>query len=194
MCNEFTSREPRASWGDMFSRVQMTLDFAPGHSSNLEPRDSIRISQTAAVIQRSETGGEILMLPWGWKGGHGKRVFNFRSDGRSFATSRRVLIPADGFYEFTTPLDATQKRKDKWMFTLAGERWFWIAGIIKDDAFAMLTTEPGADMKPYHSRQVAVLRPGQALEWLDLTRHQAELLAPTPAGGLTVAKVAPVKP
>ena len=39
------------------------------------------------------------MLPWAWKGAHGKPVFNFRSDGRSFAKSRRVLIPADGFDE-----------------------------------------------------------------------------------------------
>jgi putative SOS response-associated peptidase YedK len=189
MCNEFSSREPRDAWGEVFSKVQLDLDFADGVSSNLEPRASIRISETAAVVQRSERGGEILMLPWAWKGPHGKPVFNFRSDGRSFAKSRRVLIPADGFYEFTAPADPIQKRKDKWRFEMAGERWFWIAGIVRDDAFAMLTTEPGEDMKPYHSRQVVVLRPDQALEWLDLLRPEAELLAPSPPGALTVEKV-----
>src|SRR5690606_39694223 len=111
-----------------------------------------------------------------------KPVFNFRSDGRSFAGSRRVLIPADGFYEFTTPTDPKQKRKDRWLFTLAGETWFWIAGIVRDGAFTMLTTEPGPDVKPYHDRQVVVIPPREALAWLDLTRPEKELLRPLPAG------------
>lgn len=189
MCNEFSNREPRDAWGEVFSKVQLSLEFADGESSNLEPRSSIRISERAPVVERGSDGGLIRMLPWAWKGPHGKPVFNFRSDGRSFAASRRVLIPADGFYEFTAPQDPAQKRKDKWLFTIRGERWFWIAGIVKNGAFAMLTTEPGPDMAPYHARQVVVLRPDQALDWLDLRRPETELLGPSPAGSLSVARV-----
>jgi len=190
MCNEFRSREPAGSWGEEFSQLRLELSWEDGQVSNLEPRDSIRISDRAPVIRRTEGGGEIMMRPWAWKGPHGKPVFNFRSDGRSFAGSERVLIPADGFYEFTAPADPAQKRKDKWLFTMTGHRWFWIAGIVKQGAFTMLTTEPGPDMQPYHSRQVCVLAPDQALQWLDLTVPEGELLAPSPAGSLTVAKAA----
>lgn len=94
-------------------------------------------------------------------------MFNFRSDGRSFANSLRCLIPADGFFEFTAP-EAGQKRKTKWRFTLAGQPFFWIAGLVKAGAFAMLTTEPGPDIAPYHDRQIVVLRPEEGAAWLHL--------------------------
>jgi putative SOS response-associated peptidase YedK len=100
-----------------------------------------------------------------------------------------VLIPADGFYEFTAPKDSKRKRKDKHLFTLAGEPWFWIAGIVREGAFAMLTTEPGEDIRPYHDRQIVVLRRDEALDWLDLARPEAELLRPSPPGTLKVESV-----
>ena len=120
----------------------------------------------------------------------GRPVFNFRSDGRSFADSLRCVIPADGFYEFTDA-EPGQKRKTKWLFTMRENPSFWIAGIIKQGAFAMLTTEPGPDIAPYHDRQIVLLEKGRAMEWLDLTRTETALLAPVPAGVLAVAKVYP---
>src|SRR3546814_15903973 len=98
------------------------------------------------------------MTQWAWIDHRGKPVFNFRSENRSFASSDRRLIPSDGFYEFTVPANPKQRLKDKWLFTLVGEPWFWIAGIVKDGCFTMLTTAPGADVKPYHDRKVGVLR------------------------------------
>jgi putative SOS response-associated peptidase YedK len=117
-------------------------------------------------------------------------VFNFRSDDRSFANSQRCVIPADGFYEFTDALPG-QKRKTKWLFTLVDAPAFWIAGIIRDDAFAMLTTTPGPDIAPYHDRQVVLLEPSRAMEWLDLTTPEASLLRALPAGRLAVQQVFP---
>lgn len=55
----------------------------------------------------------------------------------------------------------------------------------------MLTTEPGPDIAPYHSRQVVVLRPGDWAAWLSLTKPEAELLQPLPAGSLGVETVRP---
>ena len=66
---------------------------------------------------------------------------------------------------------------------------FWVAGIIKQDAFAMLTTEPGPDIAPYHDRQIVLLRKGAAMDWLDLTKPEAETLAPLPADSLDVEQV-----
>ena len=54
------------------------------------------------------------------------------------------------------------------------------------EAFTILTTEPGPDVAPIHNRQVVVLERADWLAWLDLTRPEAELLRPLPAGSLVV--------
>ncbi|PZT98651.1 MAG: hypothetical protein DI624_07235 [Brevundimonas sp.] len=102
----------------------------------------------------------------------------------------RCLIPADGFYEFTDA-EPGQKRKTKWRFTMTGKDWFWIAGIVKDGAWAMLTTEPGSDIAPYHDRQIVVLDQARGVGWLDLRRPQRELLVSSPAGRFNVEKAFP---
>ncbi len=85
-----------------------------------------------------------------------------RSDGREFSRDR-CLVMVDGFYEFTTPSDPKQKRKDCWLFQPT-EGDIAIAGIIRNkpdvgEAFTMLTVPPGPDIAPYHNRGVALLEP-----------------------------------
>jgi len=188
MCNAYKLQVPVSALFDDFSQIIPTL-WADGQASNLQPRDDIRITDLAPVVRRVGDQARMSLTPWSWKGPHGKPVFNFVSEGRDFRRSDRVLIPADGFYEFTTSADPKQKLKDKWCFALAGEPWFWIAGVVRDGGFAMLTTRPGPDVAPYHDRQVVVLPRAEGLAWLDLTRPQAELFTPSPAGGLTVRPV-----
>ena len=60
-------------------------------------------------------------------------------------------------------------------------------------AFTMLTTDPGPDVAPYHNRQVVVLRPENWSAWIDLSRPEAELLQPLPAGSLSVETVRAAK-
>jgi len=105
-----------------------------------------------------------------------------------FSNSERGLIPTDGFYEFTTPEDPRQKRKNKWLFTLKGEPWFWIAGIVKEGAFTMLTTAPGPDVAPYHDRQVVVVPLRHTADWL--VNASPDVLQPLPGGSLIVEKAA----
>jgi putative SOS response-associated peptidase YedK len=65
-------------------------------------------------------------------------VSTFRSEEGSFGGSVRCLIPADGFFEFTGA-ETGQKRQDERVLLPPGAPLFWIAGLIRDDAFAMLT-------------------------------------------------------
>lgn len=55
----------------------------------------------------------------------------------------------------------------------------------------MLTTDPGPDIAPYHNRQVVVLQPSDWAAWINLTKPEAELLRPLPAGALQVETVRP---
>ena len=57
------------------------------------------------------------------------------------------------------------------------------------ETFTLLTTEPAPDVAPIHNRQMVVLERVDWLAWLDLTRPEAELLRPLPAGSLAVEQV-----
>jgi putative SOS response-associated peptidase YedK len=186
MCNDYRVKIPPAGFVDGFTQLKMPFKWATGGPPNLEPREDVRITETAPVVRWTGEAAELSMMTWAWKD-NGRPVFNFRADGRDFSRTDRVLIPTDGFYEFTTPADPAKKRKDKWLFTLKGEPWFWIAGIVRNGAFTMLTVPPGEDVAPYHDRQVAVVPLARTKDWL--LGASREVLQPLPPGSLTVEKV-----
>jgi len=189
MCNSYRLHVPVNVIGDVFRQVDRPLRFPDGQP-NLSATDDIRIGDRAPIIMLDGDAPQLRMTPWSWMGSGGRPVFNFRSDGRRFDDSTRCLIPADGFYEFTAAQPG-QKRKTKWLFTMTGEPWFWIAGIVRDGAFAMLTTEPGPDIAPYHDRQVVLLEPGKGIAWLELSRSESEMLKAATGGALSVVQVWP---
>ena len=107
---------------------------------------------------------------------------------------RRCLVPADGFYEFTTPADPKKKRKDKWLFRKNGEPIFAIAGIWREtadvgEAYTMLTMEPGPDIAPYHDRQIVILQREAWADWLDSSVSAQSLIRPLPERSLSVQQV-----
>lgn len=190
MCNDFRNTIPTRAIDEAFAQLKIPLTFPEG-IPNLEPREDVRITERAPIVRRNDAGdAELLQLRWSWPAPNGKPVYNFRSEGRRFGAGR-CLIPADGFYEFTGPEPPAPKRakKTKWLFTLAGEPWFCIAGLWRPsplgDAFTMLTTEPGPDVAPYHGRQIVVLNPANWAAWLD-GAPETDLLRPLPAGSLKV--------
>lgn len=150
-----------------------------------------------AVIARLE-GRHLIgqMMSWGWKDGR-QIIFNMKAENCDFSPMMRVLILATGFYEYTEPAEPRIGRRDRHLFTMRGEEWFWIAGIAEHGRFAMLTTCPGPDIKPYHRRQLCVLPPSLGWDWLTLAVPQEDLLKSVPAGTLmvqTLHEAAPVDP
>jgi putative SOS response-associated peptidase YedK len=197
MCNEYQRYVPLGIIAEQFSQIRIPLRFPEG-LPNLAPT-SIRIGELGTIVRPStaEPGAaELVQRPWSWRGPTGKPVFNFRSEGREF-TRGRCLIVADGFFEFTDDPDAPagkRARKKKRLFTKNDEPWFCIAGLWRTDekageAYTMLTTSPGADVAPYHDRQVAVLHREQWPVWLDEAQNVKGLIGPLPAGTLSSAAV-----
>ncbi|MEO6378835.1 MAG: SOS response-associated peptidase family protein, partial [Caulobacteraceae bacterium] len=186
MCNQHKMRASVFEIADLFgSRLATPLGFPEG-APNLEPRDEIKITDMGAIVRPgSETGPEtgpgleLVQRRWSWPGPTGAPVFNFRAEGRRFPLAARCAIPTNGFYEFTANADAKIKRKDRWLFTMPGEPLFFIAGILRADAWSMLTVDPGPDIAPFHNRQVVVLRPEDAGAWLR-GGPEAALLRPSP--------------
>jgi hypothetical protein len=131
-----------------------------------------------ASLRRDRLTADTMTPAYKTRGG--RPVFNFVSEGRAFADS--ALILATGFYQYIAPRDAKVTLKDQHFFELTANKWLWIAGIVKQNCFTMLTTAPGPDMTPYHERQICVLRPQDGMAWLTLSRPERELLCSPPQG------------
>ena len=192
MCNLYTQTKSVDEVARVFRELQLPIGFPEG-APNLQSKD-IAITDPGPIVRATSDGGfELVVRRWSWPGPSGKPVYNFRSEGREFSSGRCLMV-ADGFYEFTTPTDPRQKRKDRWLFTSVAEPMIGIAGLVRDapgtgEAFTMLTTEPGPDVAPYHGRQIAVLPMADWRAWLDYSQPANALLRPLPAGSLEVSQV-----
>ncbi len=193
MCNEVARRIALHQIREDFSQLKIRLVFPEG-LPNFAPTDSVRITDRTPVVRWTGEEAALVMRRWSWPGPGGRPVYNYRSDGRRIDAGR-CLVPVDAFYDFTTPSDPKAKRKDKWAFSHANDSWFCLAGVVRADpavgeAFSLLTTEPGADVAPYHSRQVVVVERRDWQGWLDGSLASVTVAAPLPPGTLKVASLA----
>jgi putative SOS response-associated peptidase YedK len=182
MCNDYEQHILWAEYCEMMQKLKLGI---PTQQTEIDlPRsDDIKINDLGPVIRIAGNGVELVPMNFSFppSGPRDGPVFNFRSEGRSFAKSNRCLIPASAFFEFT----GNKYPKAKHRFTLEDGPFLAIAGIWREGkdgkppAFTMLTTEPGPDVQPYHDRQIVVLWPADWVSWLDLTKPEGELLRPT---------------
>lgn len=157
----------------------MSTTIDPGYRT--APAQSA--GEPGAVIRHSGDETELVNLTWGLRPREeGGRAFTvIRSEGRHFPANR-CLLPASEFH--------FRRNGSRYRFTLSNGDWFYFAGIWRPaerdwpEAYAVLTTEANADVAPYNDRQMAVLRRGDHLKWLN-ERDEA-LLRPLPAGSFSV--------
>ena len=191
MCNDYEQHVSYAAYSAALRALELSSPSAES-ADDLKQADDIRIGDFGPVIRAAGNGVEIVAMKFGFPPPRPKAgpVFNFKSDNRHFADSRRCLILLSGFFEFT----GSKYPKAKHRFSLRGSPLMAIAGLWSEAedgglSFTMLTTAPGPDIAPYHDRQVCVLRPADWAAWLFLTRPEAELLKPLPAGSLDVVTI-----
>jgi putative SOS response-associated peptidase YedK len=192
MCNDYEQHVSWAAYRKAMQQLELGLP-AEARALDLPQSDDIRVNDTGPVMRVSGNVVELVPMTFGLppKGPRGGPVFNFKSEGRHFDQSKRCLIPATAFFEFT----GKRYPKAKHRFALKGAPFMAIAGLWRETggdgppAFAMLTTAPGPDVAPYHDRQVAVLRPEDWAAWLYPAKPESELLRPLPVGSLEVQTV-----
>ena len=193
MCNLYRMEKAPDAIAGLARELGRQLRFPEG-VPNFQPRD-VRITERAAILRAAgDEDIDLVERRWSWPGPRGAPVFNFRGEGRRFDPADRCVILTDGFYEFTAPEDPKAKKKRRWLFTWPEHDWFGIAGICRTDptvgeAFTMLTCEPGADVAPYHNRQVVLLSPRDCMAWLDPGSSAQDFVKPLPAGSLNVVQV-----
>lgn len=193
MCNDYRLTVDLDTVAKDFAGAEIRLAYPEG-IPNAERREDIRMTETAPIVKAGAEIGmaSLVMRRWSWPGPKGKPVFNFKSEGRRF-DDNRVLIPTDGFYEFTDQVPKA-KLKHKWLFEMVDNPIFMIAGITRTvpehgECFSMLTVDPGPDIAPYHPRQIVVLGRDDWTRWLDPKVPPADVLRPAPAGTMTVTQV-----
>lgn len=86
--------------------------------------------------------------------------------------SKRCLIPASAFYEWT--LNRADGKKDPWHIHLPGDQPFSFAGLwayndkLGVTSCTIVTMPAGDTMKTLHDRQPVILDPAAYREWLDV--------------------------
>ncbi|MGH9090026.1 MAG: SOS response-associated peptidase [Acidimicrobiales bacterium] len=203
MCGRFalySEPDRLVAWLDAELAPDLTDRFHP--SWNVAP-----LSQVLGAREHDEQR-QLELFSWGLVPGWAKdaaaagRTFNARAETvatkptfRAAFRRRRLLVPADGFYEWTAKGGPRQKvphyfsRADGEPLALAGlwEYWRPAEGTGRLSA-TIITTAAGPDMDGVHDRQPVVLEPDTWERWLspDLQdRDELEgLLHAGPAGQL----------
>jgi putative SOS response-associated peptidase YedK len=175
--------------------VRRTFGEFAGDRTNLPPYDEIYPGRPAPVLRREGGGLKLETMTWGFPGpaaAKGRPVTNIRNLDSPFWRSalsnveRRCLVPVTRFCEWTAEPDPATKRKRKVWFGLhpaeREEPLFAFAGLWRPGEggpyMAFLTCEPNRIVGAVHPKAMPVmLRPGDALAWLDHPRESACALA-----------------
>ena len=203
MCGRFALTAPASTITEIFS-VDVLPDLLPRY--NVAPTTqglTVVEDQGARTAQTFRWG---LIPSWAKDPKIGYRMINARSETvatkpsfRSAFKRRRLLVLADGFYEW----QRDGKRKVPHLMSLNDARPFGMAGIWErwtdpetgEDtrSCAILTTGPNDLMQPIHNRMPVILPADRWDLWLDTTVQDRalleELLVPFPSDQMAARRV-----
>jgi putative SOS response-associated peptidase YedK len=210
MCGRFALFTPPVRMAKYF---QATLD----DGVDPERRPSWNVAPTTTVLgvnEHSEDGDLTralgtykwgLIPSWAKDPSVGNRMFNARGETvaakpsfRAAFKARRLIVPADGFYEWHKESDGKKQphyfsRTDGEPFAFAGlyERWWDKEAPDAPPIVSctIITTEAGPDMDGIHDRMPVILNPDTFPLWLDPDMEEPSeltaLLRPAPEGTIT---------
>jgi len=203
MCGRYKLTTPT---GVIFETFSLT-----GPRLNLRPRFNIAPTQDAPVIRSFPTGRQLAIMRWGlvpqWAPDTkmAASAINARAETvaekptfREALQSRRCLIPADGFYEWTTQGKTKQPHMfqvaDGGVFAFAGLWERWEKGSEPLETFTIIVAPANPSVSHIHHRMPVILTPDQWERWLDVERFDAAAVLPllqTPDIVLTAKRVSP---
>jgi putative SOS response-associated peptidase YedK len=175
MCGRFTLRTPKE---------RIKREFQLQEEPFVEARYNIAPTQNVLAVRQSTDGREAVELKWGlipsWAkdASMGARLINARSETvtekpsfREAFKRRRVIIPADGIYEWRRAGGS----KQPYFFHMRDDRVFGFAGLWDKwrdeegeviESCTILTTEANEVFRAVHDRMPVILHPDAYNEWL----------------------------
>ncbi|MEB2846645.1 SOS response-associated peptidase [Endobacterium cereale] len=179
MCGRFTFEQ---DWPAFLHLYELDCDKERGR--NTAARYNIAPTQDVLMVHADPDGRQVAETARWWLVPHWAKempraaMFNARIERigispafRDAFKSRRCLIPADGFYEWT--VNADDGRKDPWLIHMPESAPFSFAGLWAHNdklgitSCTIITMPAAAPMTRLHDRQPALLDPAVFSEWLD---------------------------
>lgn len=178
MCGRYTLI---GTWAEVHALYSLTLDSDRGR--NTAPRYNIAPTQDVLFVHLDSDGHQVVeegrwwLVPFWAKEIPKWAMFNARSEDaekkpafREAFKSKRCLIPADGFYEWTKADDG---KKDPWFIHLPETKPFSFAGLWAHNdnlgvtSCTILTAAADEPVKQLHNRMPVILDPAAYDAWLD---------------------------
>lgn len=191
MCGRFTNE---LSWADIHALYKLSDEMFPT-KSNMQPRYNIAPTQDVDFVHLDKAGnmeldrGRWWLVPFFAKEVSKHAMFNARIETidtsgafREGFKSRRCLIPADGYFEWTKGEDGG---KDPWLLQLPGGAPFSFAGIWAHNdnlgvtSCTIITAPAVPEIEHIHTRMPVILDEHAYERWLsceDQGSHAKALL------------------
>lgn len=177
MCGRFTNE---LTW----SQIHALYSIHERPATNLPPRFNIAPTQTVDFVHLDKAGemeldqGRWWLVPFFAKDLPKNAMFNARIETvdtsgafREGFKSRRCLIPADGYFEWTKNLE--DDGKDPWLLQLPGGAPFSFAGIWAHNdnlgvtSCTIITAPAVPEIAHIHTRMPIILSPDAYRTWLN---------------------------
>jgi putative SOS response-associated peptidase YedK len=176
--------------------------FAVPSIPEFTPNVDVRPTELNPIVRlnKARDARECALARWGlvpsWAKDltFGTRTINARAETLETASafrnayeSRRCLVPASAFYEWSGPKGKRTKwrivLRDEPLFALAG-LWEWWKDRARDDlpvhSYTIVTTDANAALMHIHDRMPVIIAPQDYARWLDPQQNVSDLLAPYP--------------
>lgn len=185
MCGRITLTHPDV---EEVARI-LEARVLPSDAARYRPRYNAAPTDEHWIVVPSPDGRLLVPAVWGLRGG----VINARAEtvDRRFTEAfykRRVIVAADGFYEWTGP----QKDRRPLWFRPRGGGLLHLAGVAEELpdgrlAFVILTTEARGPVAEVHDRMPVILPREKVGLWLQ--KPDSGLLVPAPEDFLCAGEV-----
>lgn len=187
MCGRFSITQPTDAMARLFDATPSN-DLPPVPNYNVCPTNDV------ATVVAGDGVRRLMAMRWGFiptwykTPTDGPLLINARAETiaqkPAFAEAcrtRRCLIPADGFYEWTKDEGGARLpwylyRSDKQVMVFAGVWQHWRMGDQDLTTCAIVTTAANDRLSAIHKRQPVILNPDQWALWLGEAGHGAARL------------------
>ncbi|WP_108398280.1 SOS response-associated peptidase [Devosia submarina] len=193
MCGRFTNE---LTWPELHALYKLTDELHPVAPHNMQPRYNIAPTQDVDFVHLDKAGnmeldrGRWWLVPFFAKELPKAAMFNARIETvdtsgafREGFRSRRCLIPADAYFEWTTNPD--DGKKDPWLLQLPEGQPFSFAGIwARNDnlgvtSCTIITAPAVPEIEHIHTRMPLIIAQESYERWLsceDQGSHAKALL------------------
>ncbi|WP_108462388.1 SOS response-associated peptidase [Devosia naphthalenivorans] len=180
MCGRFTNE---MTWSELHALYKLSDELFPVAPHNMQPRYNIAPTQDVDFVHLDKAGnmeldrGRWWLVPFFAKELPKAAMFNARIETvdtsgafREGFKSRRCLIPADGYFEWTTNED--DGKKDPWLLQLPDGEGFSFAGIwARNDnlgvtSCTIITAPAVPEIEQIHTRMPVIIGPDTYERWL----------------------------